>query len=37
MIGNGATTIQCDTDMSESDKRYIENEVARRYGMNISL
>ena len=37
MIGNGATTIRCDTDMSESDKRYIENEVARRYGMNISL
>ncbi len=37
MIGNGATSIQCDTDMNESDKRYIENEVARRYGMNISL
>ena len=37
MIGNGATAIQCDTDMSSSDKRYIENEVYRRYGMNISL
>jgi len=37
MIGNGATTIQCDTDMSDSDMRYIENEVRRRYGLNISL
>ncbi len=37
MIGNGATAIQCDTDMSDSDKQYIEKEVARRYGMNISL
>ena len=37
MIGNGATYIQCDTDMDESDKRYIEREVSRRYGMDISL
>ncbi len=37
LIGQGATSIACDTDMSSSDKRYIENEVARRYGMNISL
>ena len=37
MIGNGATSIQCDTDMNESDKQYIEKEVSRRYGMNISL
>jgi hypothetical protein len=37
MIGNGATSIQCDTDMSDSDMRYIENEVRRRYGLNISL
>lgn len=37
MIGNGATAIQCDTDMSDSDMRYIENEVRRRYGLNISL
>ena len=37
MIGNGATSIQCDTDMNDSDMRYIENEVRRRYGMNISL
>ena len=37
LIGQGATSISCDTDMSSSDKRYIENEVARRYGMNISL
>ena len=37
MIGNGATSIQCDTDMTESDKQYIEKEVSRRYGMNISL
>ena len=37
MIGNGATAIQCDTDMSDSDMRYIENEVQRRYGLNISL
>ena len=37
MIGNGATSIQCDTDMNESDKRYIEREVSRRYGMDISL
>ena len=37
MIGNGITSIECDDDMSESDMRYIENEVRRRYGMNISL
>ena len=37
MIGNGATAIQCDTNMSDSDMRYIENEVWRRYGLNISL
>lgn len=37
MIGNGTTAIQCDTDMSDSDMRYIENEVRRRYGLNISL
>ena len=37
MIGNGVTSIQCDTDMNESDKRYIEREVSRRYGMDISL
>ena len=37
MIGNGATSIQCDTDMTDSDMRYIENEVRRRYGLNISL
>ena len=37
MIGNGATSIQCDTNMSADDMRYIENEVARRYGMTISL
>ena len=37
MIGNGTTSIQCDTDMNESDKRYIEREVSRRYGMDISL
>lgn len=37
MIGNGATSISCDTDMSDWDKRYIENEVQRRYGMYISL
>ena len=37
MIGNGATAIQCDTNMSDSDIRYIENEVRRRYGLNISL
>lgn len=37
MIGNDATAIQCDTDMSDSDMCYIENEVQRRYGLNISL
>ena len=37
MIGNGVTSIQCDTDMNESDKRYIEREVSRRYGMDISF
>ena len=37
MIGNGTTSIQCDTDMNDSDKRYIEREVSRRYGMDISL
>jgi len=37
MISNGATAIQCDTDMSDSDMRYIENEVQRRYGIGINL
>ncbi len=37
LIGNGATSIQCDTNMTESDMRYIENEVRKRYGMEISL
>lgn len=37
LIGQGATSIQCDTDMNSDDKRYIEDEVARRYGMYISL
>ena len=37
MIGNGITSIQCDTDMNDSDKRYIEREVSRCYGMDISL
>ena len=37
MIGNGATSISCDTDMSESDMRYIENEVQKRYGIDIHL
>ena len=37
MIGNGVTSIQCDTDMNDSDKRYIEREVSRRYGMDIFL
>ena len=37
LIGNGATSIQCDTDMSASDMRYIESEVQRRYGMSINL
>ena len=37
LIGNGATSIQCDTNMSDADMRYIENEVAKRYGMSINL
>ena len=37
LIGNGATSIQCDTNMTESDMRYIESEVRKRYGMEISL
>ena len=37
LIGNGATSIQCDTDMSASDMRYIESEVQRRYGISINL
>ena len=37
LIGNGATSIQFDTNMTESDMRYIENEVRKRYGMEISL
>ncbi len=37
MIGNGATSIQCDTNMTPSDIRYIENEVYRRYGMRVNL
>ena len=37
LIGNGATSIQCDTNMNEADMRYIENEVAKRYGMSINL
>ena len=37
LIGNDATSIQCDTNMTESDMRYIESEVRKRYGMEISL
>ena len=37
LIGNGATSIQCDTDMSASDMCYIESEVQRRYGISINL
>ena len=37
MIGNGATEIECDSDMTDDDLRYIESEVRRRYGMDISL
>lgn len=38
MIGNGQLgQIQCDDDMSESDMRYIENEVEKRYGFSINI
>ena len=38
MIGNGYLgDIQCDDDMSAGDMAYIENEVAKRYGIDISL
>lgn len=37
MIGNGAVSIQTDTDMTFDDKRYIENEVYKRYGIGINL
>ena len=37
LIGNGATSIQCDTDMNALERAYIENEVQRRYGMSVNL
>lgn len=37
LIGTGATSIQCDTNMTDGDMRYIEDEVKRRYGMDINL
>lgn len=38
MIGDGYLgDIQCDDDMSAGDMAYIENEVAKRYGINVSL
>ena len=38
MIGSGYTGgIECDDDMSADDMRYIENEVHRRYGINVNL
>ena len=37
MIGSGATSIQCDTNMTASDMAYIEREVRNRYGYDISL
>jgi hypothetical protein len=37
MIGNGAMAIECDDDMSADDMCYIESEVRKRYGMDISL
>lgn len=37
MIGNGITSIDCDTEMTDDDMKYIENEVAKRYGINIHL
>lgn len=38
MIGDGYLgDIQCDDDMSAGDMAYIENEVAKRYGIDVSL
>ena len=37
LIGSGATSIQCDTDMTAEDMAYIEREVRKRYGYDISL
>ena len=37
LIGQGYTSIQCDTGMTSNDKAYIEQEVQRRYGLNINL
>ena len=38
MIGNDQLgQIECDDDMSESDMRYIENEVEKRYGFSINI
>ena len=37
LIGTGATSIQCDTNMTDYDMRYIENEVKRRYNLDIDL
>lgn len=37
-IGDGYLgDIQCDDDMSADDMAYIENEVFKRYGIDISL
>jgi len=37
LIGQGATSIQCDTNMNASDIAYIEKEVQRRYGIDVNL
>ena len=36
-IGNGIDSLDCDTEMTDDDMKYIENEVAKRYGINIHL
>ena len=37
LIGQGYTSIQPETNLNTSDYKYIENEVRRRYGIEVSL
>ena len=37
LIGQGYTSIQPETALSNSDYRYIESEVRRRYGLDVDL
>ena len=37
LIGNGATDIECDDNLTTLDKQYIKDEVFERYGVEVDF